>query len=235
MTNERLTKTCSHCHTNQPVGNFCRCAASKDGLHSWCRECVHEYHKLTRDRDAEKRKYLRHKAAQPRSTTVVPKLAIDPKVVEFVNSIARKGKGSYKYIDKITGKPVLVGATLSKILERNITSAQSCSILRKFSIPVFKGILPGRPQSSGRFEITRIEHRSPFRISWAITDNGYPVSVHLEYWDSKVELKRLEEEANAEERNKGERYKQFRHDVEEFEEENLDADPEPADCELVEA
>lgn len=39
-----LCKTCSTCHIEQDINQFCKCVTSKDGRNKRCRGCVHDYY-----------------------------------------------------------------------------------------------------------------------------------------------------------------------------------------------
>lgn len=49
-------KRCSKCNVDKPLDVFSKCAANKDGLHSWCKECSKVARKEWYDKNAEAEK-----------------------------------------------------------------------------------------------------------------------------------------------------------------------------------
>ena len=53
------TKVCFKCKRELPVECFSKCKGQKDGLHSYCKECVKEYHRSHRPGKPETPKKLK--------------------------------------------------------------------------------------------------------------------------------------------------------------------------------
>ena len=63
-------KVCTKCGGDpQPLENFAKNKARKDGLHMWCKRCMGEYAKARSLRSAKPRRAPHHKPDEPKRTT----------------------------------------------------------------------------------------------------------------------------------------------------------------------
>ena len=60
------TKKCKHCGQELPVSEFFRKASAKDGMQSWCKQCMHEESKDAQKKYIAKQRSLGLEAYTPR-------------------------------------------------------------------------------------------------------------------------------------------------------------------------
>lgn len=81
-------KTCRKCSRDLPPEAFPINRRLRDGLHSWCRDCMRIAVRASRARAGDRYNARKRNLLKNRSTTAVPALKLDPAAADYLRAVA---------------------------------------------------------------------------------------------------------------------------------------------------
>lgn len=110
-------KRCSKCNVNKPLDIFSKCAANKDGLHRWCKECskVAKKEWYGKNAESEKNKAMQYHYANYEKN----KEKITKKVIEWQQENKEKYSAKSKRFYERTKHTRFASQALARAAKRN--------------------------------------------------------------------------------------------------------------------